>query len=244
MGNGHWGTVLERLRTLAGASGADADADGPLLERFTVRRDEAAFEALLRRHGPLVLGVCRRVLQNSHDADDAFQATFLVLARKAAALDKSGSVANWLYTVAYHIALRARADATRRRAQERELPAMPTTEPSADALWRDLRPVLDEELNRLPEKHRAPVVLCYLEGKTNVEAARLLGWTKGTVSGRLARAREVLQRPGAPGFPRTPRRHSRRGLLGRWPNLAVGERGHHRAFVGHFGPAVAAPAAV
>ncbi|HEY7313749.1 MAG TPA: sigma-70 family RNA polymerase sigma factor [Gemmataceae bacterium] len=193
MANGQLGTVLRQIRRLAGASPGDESTDGPLLRRFADHRDEAAFDALLRRHGPLVLGVCRRVLGDAHDAEDAFQAAFLVLARRAAALDRRGSVAGFLYTVAYHIALRARADAARRRERERRAAKMPAIQATDDLLWRDLRPVLDEELNRLPEKYRAPILLCYLEGKTQEEAAALLGWTKGTVSGRLARARDILR---------------------------------------------------
>src|SRR5262249_48128930 len=143
--------------------------------------------ALVRRHGPLVLGVCRRVLRDRHAAEDAFQATFLILLRRARSLDRRGSVASWLYTVAYHVALRARADAARRPPPARPVPQPP------EAGWADLQPVLDEELGRLPDSYRAVVVLCYLEGKTNVEAARLLGWPVGTVKGRLARARDLLR---------------------------------------------------
>jgi RNA polymerase sigma factor (sigma-70 family) len=186
--------ALRRLRRLVCASGEAASADGALLERFALRRDEAAFEALLQRHAPLVLGVCRRVLRDEQDAEDAFQATFLVLVKKAGSLDRQGSLAPWLYTVAYHAALRAREQAARRRREERQVLRMPAAPPDDDLLWRDLRPVLDEELARLGEKYRAPVVLCYLQGKTHDEAARELGWPLGTVAGRLARARALLRR--------------------------------------------------
>jgi RNA polymerase sigma factor (sigma-70 family) len=167
--------------------------DGQLLQRFAAKQDEAAFAILVRRHGTMVLGVCRRVLDNEHDAEDAFQATFLVLARQAQSIRKLESVGSWLYGVAYRISLRARSDAARRRALEEQARTMPEQDPFVEAAWRELRPVLDEEVDRLPAKYRAPIILCYLEGKTNTEAARELGWTKGTVSGRLARARELLR---------------------------------------------------
>src|SRR5262245_22056712 len=176
--------------------------DGQLLGQFVTRRDETAFEMLLRRHGSMVLGVCRRVLHDRHDADDAFQATFLVLVRNAAAIAKRESVASWLYGVAYRIAVKARARAHRRSAQERHIPDIPRPDPVDDVLWRDLRPVLDEEVGRLPEKYRAPVVLCYLEGVAYAEAARRLGCSKGTVALRLAEARERLRE-----------RLSRRGIV-------------------------------
>jgi RNA polymerase sigma-70 factor (ECF subfamily) len=186
-------TVLDYVRQVGGPSGADRLTDRGLLRRFVEDREEAAFALLVQRHGPMVLGVCRRVLADRHDAEDAFQATFLVLARRAASIRKQESVGSWLYGVAYRTAVKARARAARRRDHERRAAAMTQTDPVAAATWRELRPVLDAELNRLPEKYRAPLVLCYLEGKTNAEAARLLGWTKGTVSGRLARARDLLR---------------------------------------------------
>src|SRR5262245_26536670 len=128
MSNGQLGAVRRHLQRLAGAGDLDALADGLLLERFVARRDEAAFRTLVRRHGPLVLGVCRRVLRDGPDADDAFQATFLVLFRRAPALTRGGSLASWLYTVAYHAALKARAGAARRRRRERQVVDMPRTE--------------------------------------------------------------------------------------------------------------------
>src|SRR5262249_43793015 len=149
------------------------------------------FEVLLRRHGPMVYGVCRRVLHDPHETDDAFQATFLVLIRKARSLSQRERVANWLYGVAYRTALKVRTNAARRRTRQETMTDVPATVAEDEVLWRDLRPVLDEELNRLPAKYRIPVVLCYLEGKTFTEAAQELGWPAGTVSGRLARAREL-----------------------------------------------------
>ena len=192
MGTGQAGTVLRHLHRLLGAQGLEELSDGQLLERFTARQDEAAFAVLVRRHGPLVLGVCRRLLRGG-DADDAFQATFVVLFRRARSLERRGSLAGWLYTVAYHVALRARADAARRRLRERQVPDMPRTENSTEEVWRDLQPVLDDELNRLPEKYRDPVLLCYVQGKTNDEAARLLRLPAGTVKSRLSRARDLLK---------------------------------------------------
>jgi len=185
--------VLRHLRRLIGPGHAAVQSDGQLLQRFVAERDEAAFTELVQRHGPLVLGVCRRVLGDAHEADDVFQATFLVLTRKARALNQWGSLGNWLYTVAYRLALRARANVARRRAQERQVEDMPHPAAQEEA-WRELQPVLDTEVNRLPAKYRAPVVLCYLEGRTNEEAARELGWPAGTVKCRLARARQLLRR--------------------------------------------------
>src|SRR5262249_46510385 len=137
--------------------------------------------------------VCRRVLASAGDADDAFQATFLVLVRKARSIAKRDSVASWLHGVAHRVALDARAAAARRRAHERRGAAMPTEEMPPDGTRAEVRQVLDEELGRLPEKYRAPLVLCYLEGKTNDEAAGQLGCTRGTVAGRLSRARDLLR---------------------------------------------------
>jgi RNA polymerase sigma factor (sigma-70 family) len=168
--------------------------DSQLLKRFASQQDEAAFAALVRRHGPMVLAVCRRVLHDPHDAEDAFQATFLVLVRKAQLIARPELLGNWLYGVAYRVAVKARANAARRSEHERRAPAMALVDPMADVTGRELRAVLDVELSHLPEKYRAPLVLCYLEGKTNEQAARLLGWPTGSMSGRLARARELLRK--------------------------------------------------
>jgi RNA polymerase sigma factor (sigma-70 family) len=168
-------------------------ADRQLLERFVTRREEEAFAAILERHGPLVLGLCRRLLEHEQDAEDAFQATFLILARKAGSIRKREALAGWLYEVAYRVAMRMRAAAGRQRALERQTTDMPQTDPVAEAAWREVRPILDEELHRLPTKYRSCLVLCYLEGRSNREAARELGWPEGSMSRRLARARELLR---------------------------------------------------
>jgi RNA polymerase sigma factor (sigma-70 family) len=168
--------------------------DAQLLERFKAQQDETAFEALLHRHGPLVYGVCRRLLYDPHDAEDAFQATFLILVRKAGSIGRSSLLGNWLYGVAYRVAARARKTSLRRRTRERtdaDLDILPHQKPSGEP---DGLSVLDEELQRLPDKYRSPIVLCYLEGKTNEEAADQLQWPVGTVKGRLNRARALLRK--------------------------------------------------
>ncbi|MGH7225175.1 MAG: RNA polymerase sigma factor, partial [Gemmataceae bacterium] len=175
----------------AGSPVYDTLGDEQLLERFARRREEAAFAALVRRHGSMVLGVCRRVLRHSHDAEDAFQATFLVLANKAQGLKNPELLANWLYGVAYRTALHARNRSARHDRREREAAAMSVPGNDADSSAQELSRILDEELSRLPEKYRTPLVLCYLQGKTNEEAARLLGWPAGSMSHRLARGREL-----------------------------------------------------
>jgi RNA polymerase sigma factor (sigma-70 family) len=174
--------------------GADELSDSRLLQRFIAKQDPEAFETLLRRHGPLVLGVCRRVLHNEHAAEDAFQATFLVLARKAAFIAKPELLANWLYGVAYRTALKAKVQAARRRAHESRAASARAADPLDEVIRRDLGRVVGAALACLPEKYRAPLVLCYLEGKTNGQAAHQLGWPLGSMSARLARGRELLRR--------------------------------------------------
>ncbi len=186
-------TLLDHLRTALAPHGAADRTDAELLGRFVTEHDEAAFKALLLRHGPMVWGVCRRVLGNEADAEDTFQATFLVLARKAACVRPRERVGNWLYGVAYHAALKARAMAAKRRAKERRAARVPTQGP-AEPTGRELAGLLDRELHRLPAVYRNPIVLCDLQGKTRMEAARQLGWPEGTVAGRLARARALLAR--------------------------------------------------
>jgi RNA polymerase sigma factor (sigma-70 family) len=182
--------VLRHVRALAGPPPEEA-TDGQLLERFAARREEAAFEALVRRHGRLVLGVCRRVLGHEHDAEDAFQATFLVLARNAGSIRRRDAVSAWLYGVAYQIAGAARAKSARQRRHEHQAPLPPT--PGDEVLLRELQRVLDEELNRLPERYRAPLVLCCLAGKTQQQAAMELGWPAGSMARWLARGKELLR---------------------------------------------------
>jgi len=171
-------------------------SDEELLEQFFSRTDgtaEDAFRILVARHGPMVLGVCRHVLNQPQDAEDAFQATFLVLARKGRTIRSRNVLGRWLYEVAYRIALRARAQTMRRRVHERQASEMSPPAHENEIAWNELRPVLHDEVNRLPEKYRTPVVLCYLEGKTNEEVAQLLMWPVGTVKGRLSRARNLLR---------------------------------------------------
>jgi RNA polymerase sigma factor (sigma-70 family) len=166
--------------------------DGQLLEDYISQRDEAALAALVQRHGPMVWGVCRRVLSNYHDAEDAFQATFLVLVRRAASIGSPELLANWLYGVAHQTAIKARATVAKRKARERQATEMPEPAVVEQDLWNDLQPLLDQELSRLPDISRVVIVLCDLEGKTRKEAARHLGLPEGTVGSRLARARVLL----------------------------------------------------
>jgi RNA polymerase sigma factor (sigma-70 family) len=191
--SGRFETEQTEVRENTGPPEVGSMSDGHLLDRYIRHRDAAAFGALVQRYGPLVLGVCQRVLQDSHDAEDAFQATFLVLMRRAASLDRRGPLGNWLYGVAYRTALKARTRAARRRAYERQVVDTQATDALEETMWADLRPVLDEELSQLPEKYRAPLVLCCLEGKTHQEAASALGWPSGSMSRRMSRAREILR---------------------------------------------------
>ncbi len=172
---------------------ADQLQDRQLLQRFAAEQDEQAFAALVRRHGPLVLGVCRRRLRDSHEAEDVFQATFLVLARRAGSICKQDSVGSWLYGVASRLAGKVNAHAARRRLCEQRATTMTPPDPPAEMSWREVCALLDEELNRLPAKYRDPLVACYLEGQTQAEAAQQLGWPRGTLKRRLERARVLLR---------------------------------------------------
>ena len=176
-------------------------SDEDLLNQYlkgTEADSQQAFRELVVRHGPMVLGICRHVLNQAQDAEDAFQATFLVLARKGATIRDHRFLSGWLHEVAYRIAVKLRTSTARRRILERQGMAMLPSAIEPDdqgerAAWNELRPVLHEEVDRLPEKYRIPVILSYLEGRTNEEVAELLRWPVGTVKGRLSRARELLR---------------------------------------------------
>jgi RNA polymerase sigma factor (sigma-70 family) len=188
-------TLLQYIRRLVVRPGTDDDTDAGLLQRFTAHRDETAFAALVERHGPMVLQVCRRVLGNMEDAEDAFQAAFLILARKAATVRPREALPAWLHGVARRVALKARSARARRFREDRSLAAPPADsgpDPLADLSARELLTILDEEVNRLPRMYRLPVVLCCLEGRSLEETARYLGWTPGSVKGRLERGRKRL----------------------------------------------------
>jgi RNA polymerase sigma-70 factor (ECF subfamily) len=187
-------SVVRYLRRVTLRERGDRPTDGQLLDAFLTRRDEAAFEILLRRHGPMVLGVCRRTLRNQHDAEDAFQATFLILVRKASTIRPREMVGNWLYGVAYRTAMKARAMNIKRRMKESHAYRAPQSEDSIEGAHDEILKHLDAELSRLPDKYRVPVLLCELEGKSRREAARLLRISEGTLSWRLAWARKMLAR--------------------------------------------------
>ncbi len=190
------GAVRRQIQRLFGLGPVAGLGDGQLLERYAIDRDEAAFEAIVSLHGPMVLAVCRRMLLDPEDAEDAFQATFLVLIRRAGSLGPAIALGPWLYGVACRVALRARSVAARHRSRERPVAgtldvAASEGRPMSDQ--REVRAAIDGELIRLPSAYRAIVVLCDLEGRTHAEAARQLGWPIGTVKGRLARARVLLR---------------------------------------------------
>ncbi len=195
---------LRRLTRGMAAETLGELTDRQLLERLLGAQDEAVFEALVRRHGPMVYRVCWRVLQQAEDTEDAFQATFLLLARKLQAVRKRDSLASWLHGVAHRVALDAKARAARRRRHEARAATNSHPGPPEEITWRELRTVLDAELGRLPEKWRLPLILCYLEGRSQEEAARQLGWSKSTLLRRLEEARAALGR-----------RLTRRGVV--WP---------------------------
>jgi RNA polymerase sigma factor (sigma-70 family) len=186
--------VVRHVHALAGQPHRPEASDQELLSSFTERRDAAAFAALVRRHGPMVREVCRRLLSQEPDVDDAFQATFLVLLHRARSIRKRQSLGSWLYGVAYRVAEGAKRDTARRHCREWRPAGRPPTDPAQETAWRELCAVLDVELYRLAEAHRAPLVLCYLEGRTRDEAARQLGWSLRTLDRRLEQARDLLRR--------------------------------------------------
>lgn len=202
MADGKLRSIWRHIRALTRPAPDSAHTDRQLLERFAGERDESAFAVLIDRHGAMVRNLCRRVLRDDAAADDAFQATFLVLASKAGNTGWRDCLGSWLWAVAYRVASKAKVSAQRRLRHERRVQPRAASQPENVAVTAELRDVLDTELSRLPDKYRLPVVLCYLEGRSNEEAAVQLSWPKGTVAGRLSRARELLRR-----------RLERRGLL-------------------------------
>ena len=193
-------TSATQFSTTYGSAHADvlhADVtDGTLLQRFVANREQAAFAALVQRHGGFVLGVCHRVLGDFHAAQDAVQATFLVLARKAGMLDRSGPLGGWLYKVAYHLALRSRGVAARQRLTERAADPSDTTAepaPESDLEMDEVRRAIREELEHLPEKYRAPLMLCYFDGRTHADAAREIGVPRGSMAKRIGEGLECLR---------------------------------------------------
>jgi RNA polymerase sigma factor (sigma-70 family) len=196
MANGQSRIASRHLNSLLGLGTLCSLTDGQLLERFMSCRGESAesaFAALVERHGPMVMGICRRVLSDPHDAEDAFQATFLVLVRRADSVRIDDSLGRWLHGVGYRVAIRSRALAARRRRRQGVPATEPAAPPTRDVERLDLRAEIDAAIDRLPEKYRAPVVLFHLEGLSHEATARALGCPLGTVQGRLARARERLR---------------------------------------------------
>jgi RNA polymerase sigma factor (sigma-70 family) len=187
-------SVVRHIRKLVRSPESAGEADAQLLERYIQQRDENAFSALVRRHGPLVWRVCRRVLKHTQCAEEVYQATFLVLARRAARVRNPATLASYLYSVAYRMALKVRADLRRRQARQAEPIAEPAADPASEAACRELECILVEEVHALAEKYRTPILLCYWEGLTNEEAARRLGWPMGTVKTRLLKARQLLHK--------------------------------------------------
>jgi RNA polymerase sigma factor (sigma-70 family) len=189
--------AIDHLRRTVAAEEGRGVTDAQLLERFAVRQDQDAFELLVWRHSRMVLGVCRRLLGDEHEAEDAFQAAFLILAKKATRISRREAVGSWLYRVAYRVALQARASAVKRAAREQPLEGVPVrsgeSDPCALAAERELRGAIDEEIDRLPKKYRSVFVLRCLAGKSGEETAQELGCPVGTVESRLTRAREKLR---------------------------------------------------
>src|SRR5262245_32193015 len=185
--------VLQQLRKAAAVQTSRGLADAALLERFAASNDDAAFTALVERHGAMVLGVCRRALGNLHDAEDACQATFLVLARKAASIRKNTALASWLHGVACRVSAMLKREQARRQRREGKAHAAAPPDAAAEVNWREMQVLLDEELEQLPQRYRTPLILCYLDGKTRDEAAGQLGLSVGSLHGRLERGRALLR---------------------------------------------------
>jgi RNA polymerase sigma factor (sigma-70 family) len=194
MPTGQINRVVSELRRICLHATSDRITDGQLLECFIGKRDESAFTLLVRRHGPMVLGVCRRILGNAHDADDAFQATFLVLVRKAPTVRPRDAVGDWLHGVAYRTALDLRGKLARQWSKERQVALLPEPAVTPEPGWFEVRTLLDGALSRLPEKYRLPIVLCDLEGRSRAEVACQLCIPEGTLSSRLAAGRQKLAR--------------------------------------------------
>jgi RNA polymerase sigma factor (sigma-70 family) len=192
MADASLGVLLQHIVRIAGGQSLTLATEGELLEHFRDRQDQAAFAALVRRHGPMVLSVCRRLLGHAQDAEDAFQATFLVLTRKVASIRKHESLGSWLYGVAYHVASKARAQRARRQAHEREAGTIKSG-PAIKAAWQEVQATLDEALAQLPKKYRSALILCYLQGYSHEEAARQLGCPLATLRSRVARGRALLR---------------------------------------------------
>ncbi len=195
MATGHRGSVMDSLGRLFDSGTVTGLSEAQLLERFLVHRDESAFEAILHRHGPMVLGVCRRILDDPHDVADAFQTTFLILVKKARSIRDRDVLGTWLYGVARRVAVRAKVNARCRRTRERtEAEGLDVQQPRGDRLEAtELRALIDDELERLPSRYRQPIILCDLEGQTHEQAAALIGCPVGTVKSRLSRGREQLR---------------------------------------------------
>ena len=191
--------ALVQIQRLFGEGTLAGLSDRHLLDRYAFQGDEQAFKALVQRHGPMVLAVCRGVLNDSNDADDAFQAAFLLLVRKARSLWIKESIGGWLHRVSCRIAFRVKADTARRRQQERRSAELAGGSRPCGMLWDDTQVVVHEEIDRLPQRYREPIVLCYLEHMTYQQAARHLRWSETTTQGRLARARNLFRAawPGA-----------------------------------------------
>jgi RNA polymerase sigma factor (sigma-70 family) len=193
MARDNHGAILRSIDRVFNYGSSTGSAEAQLLRQFATSGDESSFEALVTRHGPMVLGVCRRLLFDPRDVEDAFQATFLVLLRRAGSLRDADPLSPWLHGVAYKVAARIRTRSARRPAEERKAARLEAVETRSDVERHELRGILDEEIGRLPEKYRRPVVLCYLEGHTHEQAASRLRCTEGAVRGRLDRARERLK---------------------------------------------------